>query len=83
MTHGVQTALFKETAASQNQVMSVALLHCVSEFHRNEHGHGFLELALVIAFVVLGSTPLCLGAGPDAHFMLQHPGREVVHVHNR
>ena len=72
----------KRTATSQNQVMRVGLFHRISEFRRDERGNDLLELALVVAFVLLGSTALYTGAGADVHGMLQYPGREVVHVHN-
>ena len=67
----------------QNQLMRSPLLYRTSAFRRDECGNDLLEFALVIAFVMLGSTALCQDAGTDVHGMPQYPGREVVHVHNR
>ena len=38
--------------------MRVGLFHRFSEFRREERGNDLLDLALVIAFVLLGSTAL-------------------------
>jgi hypothetical protein len=62
--------------------MRVGLFHRISEFRRDERGNDLLDLALVIVFVLLGSTALFVVAGADVHSMLQYPGREVVRVHN-
>jgi Flp pilus assembly protein TadG len=62
--------------------MRVGLFHRISEFCRDERGNDLLELALVAAFVLLGSTALYTSAGADVQSMLQYPGREVVHVHH-
>ena len=38
--------------------MRVGLFHRISEFRRDERRNDLLDLALVIAFVLLGSTAL-------------------------
>jgi|HubBroStandDraft_4_1064222.scaffolds.fasta_scaffold1626936_1 hypothetical protein len=60
--------------------MRDGLFHRISEFRRDERGSDLLELALVIAFVLLGSTALYTGA--DVHAMPHYPGREVLRVHS-
>ena len=62
--------------------MRVGLFHRFSEFRREERGNDLLDLALVIGFVLLGSTALFIVAGTDVHSILQYPCREVVHIHN-
>ena len=82
ITYGVQAALSKDNCGVQNQRMRAALLHRISQLRR-ERGNDLLELALAIAFVALGSTPLSTGADTNVQGMLQSQIPEVVHVHNR
>ena len=50
----------------QNRSMRIALLRRLAGFVSDDRGQDLIELAIVLAFVALGSTLLCAGAGVRA-----------------
>jgi hypothetical protein len=63
--------------------MNAVLLHRISAFRQDEHRNDLLELALVIAFVVLGSTVLGPARARMSTACCNIRALEVAHVHNR